>query len=171
MDRKRSMCDTLAPMSATATATDLQPIKASVVTDLVDLVNVNLAEAVTVALMACPVCKGVGIVGDPGEGSDTTCSQCGGVGAIEQFVFDMPKLQAPRLGRLIENWEYKQGQLVPKFRSKTQAFSMLVRVLGLDKAVIEVANAGTFTDSLSPEQRETYLEQLKELAQAGALDG
>lgn len=171
MDRKRSMCDTLGAMSVSAPATDLQPIKASVVADLIDLVNVNLAEAVTVALMACPVCKGVGIVGDPGEGSDTTCSQCGGVGAIEQFVFDMPKLQAPRLGRLIENWEYKQGQLVPKFRSKTQAFSMLVRVLGLDKAVLEVTNGGSFVESMSAEQREAYIAQVAELAKMGALDG
>lgn len=165
------MCDTLAPMSVSTTHTDLQPIKASVVADLVDLVNVNLAEAVTVALMACPVCKGVGIVGDPGEGSDTTCASCGGVGAIEQFVFDMPKLQAPRLGRLIENWEYKQGQLVPKFRSKSAAMTQLIKVLGMDKAVIEVANSTSFSDSLSEEARTQYIEQLKDLAARGLLDG
>lgn len=159
-------------MSAPATsAVDLHPIKASVVADLVDLVNINLADAVTVTLGTCTDCKGAGVVGDSDAGQDVTCPACGGVGAAEQFTFDMDKIRAPKMGRLVENWEYKQGKLVPKFRSKTQAMAMLVRVLGLDKAVLEVANAAPFAESLSVEQREAYIAQVAELAKMGALDG
>lgn len=151
------------------TATDLSPIKASLVSDLVDLINVDLAKIVKVSLVACPACKGHGTIGDREEGQDVTCPECGGVGAAESFVLDMEAIKTPRYGRLIENWELKQGQLVPKFRGKTQAFAQLAKILGFDKAVLEVSQAVSFADSLSPEQRATYLEQVRELAQAGAL--
>lgn len=158
-------------MSVCPPAVDLQPIKASLVVDLVDLININLADLVTVEGAACPTCKGVGIVGDRDEGNDTTCATCQGVGAVEQFKFDMERMKTQRYGRLIEGWDVKQGQIVPKMRSKDKAFATLVRILGFDKAVIEIGNATAFTDSISPEQRATYVAQVAELAKSGALDG
>lgn len=155
-------------MSVTA-AIDLQPIKASLVTDLVDLVNLDLSKAVKVSLVACPACKGHGTIGDREEGQDMTCPECGGVGASESFVLDMEALQTPRIGRHIEQWDLKQGQLVPKFRGKTQAFAQLTKILGFDKAVLEIANSGSFVDSMSDEQREQYVDQVRELAKLGAL--
>jgi hypothetical protein len=155
-------------MSAHA-ATDLQPIKTSLVTDLVDLVNLDLSKVVKVSLIACPACKGHGTIGDREEGQDVTCPECGGVGAAESFVLDMEAIQTPRIGRHVEQWELKQGQLVPKFRGKTQAFAQLTKILGFDKAVLEIANSASFVDSMSDEQRAQYLEQVEELARAGKL--
>jgi hypothetical protein len=155
-------------MSAHA-ATDLQPIKTSLVTDLVDLVNLDLSKVVKVSLIACPACKGHGTIGDREEGQDVTCPECGGVGAAESFVLDMEAIQTPRIGRHVEQWELKQGQLVPKFRGKTQAFAQLTKILGFDKAVLEIANSASFAGSLSEEQRAQYLEQVRELARDGKL--
>lgn len=150
-------------------ATDLQPIKASLVTDLVDLVNLDLSKVVKVALIACPPCKGNGTIGDREEGQDVTCPECGGVGAAESFVLDMDAIQTPHIGRHVEQWELKQGQLVPKFRGKTQAFAQLVKILGFDKAVLEIASTGNFTDALSDTERATIVDQVRELALAGRL--
>lgn len=150
-------------------ATDLQPIKASLVTDLVDLVNLDLSKVVKVALIACPPCKGNGMIGDREEGQDVTCPECGGVGAVESFVLDKNAIQSPRIGRHVEQWELKQGQLVPKFRGKTQAFAQLVKILGFDKAVLEIASTGNFTDALSDTERATIVDQVRELALAGRL--
>lgn len=150
-------------------ATDLQPIKASLVADLVDLININLMDALNVEAIGCPVCKGVGIVGDREDGSDATCAQCGGVGAIEAFRFDLHLLKTPRYGRLIEGFDFKQGVIVPKVRSKTQAFAQLTKILGFDKAVLEVAQTAAFTESITDAQRNQIIEQVKELALAGAL--
>lgn len=157
---------------------DLQPIKASLVTDLVDLVNENLGALLRVKVIACPDCGGRGTTGGEvmtdgvirDDGTLATCPTCSGVGAVERYELDNEKLRLQRYGRMIEGFDMKQGQLVPKFRSKDRAFAMLVKLLGFDKAVIEIANASTFAESLSVEQRETYVEQLKELAQAGLLD-
>lgn len=151
------------------TATDLQPIKASMVTDLVDLVNLDLSQVVKVSAVACGVCKANGIVGDREDGTEATCPECGGVGAVEAFVLDMEAIKTPRIGRHVEQWELKQGQLVPRFRGKTQAFAQLTKLLGFDKAVLEIAQASSFADSMSPEQRAQYIDQVRELAQAGAL--
>lgn len=156
-------------MSVGAAAIDLQPIKASLVADLVDLVNLDLSKVVKTALVACPACKGHGTIGDRDEGQDGTCPECGGVGAAESFVLDMEAIQTPRIGRHVEQWEMKQGQLVPKFRGKTQAFAQLTKILGFDKAVLEVANAASFVDSISDTQRAQIVEQVRELALAGAL--
>lgn len=147
--------------------TDIQPIKASLVTDLVDLINLDLSRVVKVALAACPACKGAGVLGD--EPQAVTCPECGGVGAAESFVLDMDAIQTPRIGRHVEQWEMKQGQLVPKFRGKTQAFAQLTKLLGFDKAVLEVSQAASFADTLSPEQRAAYVDQVRELALAGKL--
>lgn len=152
-------------------ANDLQPIKASLVADLVDLVNLDLSKVVKVSLVACPACKGHGTIGDREEGQDVTCPECGGVGAAESFVLDMEAIQTPRIGRHVEQWELKQGQLVPKFRGKTQAFTQLTKILGFDKAVLEIANSASFVDGLSDEQRAQYVEQVRELALAGKLNG
>lgn len=157
-------------MSVCPPAADLQPIKASLVADLIDLINLDLSKVVKVSAVGCPTCKGVGIVGDRDEGNDTTCSNCQGVGAVEAFVLDMEAIQTPKVGRHVEQWEYKQGQFVPKFRAKTGAFAQLTKILGLDKAVLEVSGAVSFSDSLSPEQRATLVSQFTELAKAGALD-
>lgn len=150
-------------------ANDLQPIKASLVADLVDLVNLDLSKAVKVSLVACPACKGHGTIGDREEGQDVTCPECGGVGASESFVLDMEALQTPRIGRHIEQWDLKQGQLVPRFRGKTQAFAQLTKILGFDKAVLEVAGSVGFTESLSEEQTAALAEQVKDLARRGLL--
>ncbi len=156
-------------MSSVLPATDLQPIKASLVADLVDLVNLDLSQVVKVALVACPACKGIGTIGDASEGQEATCPECGGVGAAESFVLDMAAIQTPRIGRHVEQWELKQGQLVPRFRGKTQAFAQLTKILGFDKAVLEVSQAGGYSESLPQEQKDVLVEQLKDLAKRGLL--
>lgn len=156
-------------MSATTAAIDLQPIKASLVADLIDLVNLDLSKVVKVALVACPACKGVGTIGDAAEGQESTCPECGGVGAAESFVLNMDAIQTPRIGRHVEQWELKQGQLVPKFRGKTQAFAQLTKILGFDKAVLEVSQTGGYAEALPQEQKDALVEQLKDLAKRGLL--
>lgn len=156
-------------MTHTAPATDLQPIKAGLVADLVDLINLDLSRVVKVGLVACPACKGVGTIGDAAEGQEVTCPECGGVGAAESFTLDMEAIQTPRIGRHVEQWELKQGQLVPKFRGKTAAFAQLTKILGFDKAVLEVAGSVSFADSISQEQRDQIIDQVRELAKMGAL--
>lgn len=158
--------------------TDLQPVKASLVADLVSLINENLGALLRVRTVTCPDCKGRGVVGGEmasegvlqDDGTLSTCATCGGVGAVERYELDQDKLVKPRYGRLIEGFDLKHGQLVPKFRSKDKAFAMLTKLLGFDKAIVEISNAGTFAEALSVEQRATYVEQLKELAAAGLLD-
>ena len=157
--------------------TALQPIKASLVTDLVDLINENIGALLRVKVVSCPDCGGRGTTGGEvmtdgvirDDGTLATCATCNGVGAIERYELDNDKLRTQRYGRLIEGFDMKHGQLVPKFRSKTAAFAQLVKILGFDKAVLEIANANTLTESLSVEQREAYIEQLKEMAQMGLL--
>ena len=107
---------------------DLQPVKASLVADLVGLININLADLLQVTARACMDCGGAGVVGsdkDAGASTLATCPTCGGVGAVEQFQFDAARLKAQHFGRLIEGWDLKQGQLVPRMRSKDKAFAML----------------------------------------------
>lgn len=159
-----------ATVRAMASEHDIQPIKTSLVADLVGLININLADLLAVKAIACPTCDGACQVGRLEDETLTTCSTCGGVGAVEQFVFDMVKMKSVRFGRLIEGWDVKQGQIVPKMRSKDKAFAALTKLLGFDKAVIEIANGADFVESLSDAQRATYVEQLKELAAMGALD-
>lgn len=152
----------------------IAPVKASLIADLVELININLAELLRATLMTCPECRGAGEIGGDAGGpvrGGETCGTCGGVGAIERYVVDMEQLKHYRYGRLVEGFEVKQGQLVPKMRSKDKAFAMLVKLLGYDKAVLEIAQGSSFAQALSQEQRETYVEQLKELATLGALDG
>lgn len=157
-------------MSDPTTSTNaLQPIKASLVADLIDLLMLDLSKVVKIALVACPACKGVGTIGDASEGQEATCPECGGVGAAESFVLDMAAIQTPKVGRYVEQWELKQGQLVPKFRGKTQAFAQLTKILGFDKAVLEVSQAVSFADSLGEEERARMIEQVRELALAGKL--
>jgi hypothetical protein len=156
-------------MTVLAAPADLQPIKASLVADLIGLLNLDLSRVVKAEAVGCPVCKGKGIVGDSEDATDVTCGQCGGVGAIEAFVLDMAAIQRPEIGRHIEQWEYKQGQLVPKFRGKTQAFAQLTKLLGFDKAVLEVSQAVSFSDSLSAEQKDQLVDQLTDLAKRGLL--
>lgn len=156
-------------MSAVPTAIDMQPIKASLITDLVDLVNLDLSQVVKVSAVACQVCKANGIVGDKEDGTEATCPECGGIGSVEAFVLDMDAIKSPRIGRHVEQWELKQGQLVPKFRGKTAAFAQLTKILGFDKAVLEVSQAVSYADSLSDAQRAQIVDQVRELAQAGAL--
>lgn len=150
----------------------IAPVKASLVADLVELININLADLLRSSLVQCPECRGAGETGggEPGEKAQT-CGTCGGVGYIERYSVDMEMLKSYRYGRLVEGFEVKQGQLVPKIRSKTSAFAMLVKLLGYDKAVLEIAQGATFAEALSQEQRDAYVEQLKELAAIGALDG
>jgi len=156
----------------------VQPIKASLVADLVELININLADLLRVQVVACPDCGGRGTIGGEvladgvirDDGTLITCASCGGVGAVERYVMNHEKLKTERFGRLVEGFDVKHGQLVPKMRSKDKAFAMLTKLLGFDKAVLEIANASTFAETLSVEQRATYVEQLKELAQAGLLD-
>ena len=166
----------------------LTPVKASLIADLVELINVNLADLLQVKARTCPDCGGRGTVGgeavyEGGHGGElrgsrivddgtlSTCATCGGLGAIEHFVMDVEKLKTYRFGRLIEGFDYKQGQIVPKVRSKDKAFAMLVKLLGFDKAIVEIANGSSLTESLSQDQRDTYIEQLKEMASMGLLDG
>lgn len=158
---------------------DLQPIKASLVADLVDLINENLADLLKVHTVTCTDCRGSGTVGgEPradgtvfDDGTLATCATCGGVGAIERFEIDHDKLKTQRFGRYVEGFDVKHGVIVPKLRSKDKAFAMLVKLLGFDKAVIEVANGAAFVDTVSDEQRAVVVEQLKELAAMGLLDG
>lgn len=161
--------------------TVLTPVKASLVADLVDLINENLGALLVMRTACCPDCGGRGTVGGEtrwnGQTSETvddgtlsTCATCGGVGAVERYELDFEKLQQPRYGRHVEQFEYKQGQFVPKFRSKDKAFAMLVKILGFDKAVLEIAGGAAFADTLSVEQRAQYVEQLKEMASMGLLD-
>lgn len=165
----------------------IAPVKASLIADLVELININLADLLRATVTTCPECHGSGEVGGekayagghggPLDGSRSvagtgeTCGTCGGVGAIERYVVDMEQLKTYRYGRLVEGFEVKQGQLVPKMRSKDKAFALLTKLLGFDKAVIEIAQGATFAQALSQEQRAVYIEQLKELATMGALDG
>lgn len=152
---------------------DLQPVKASLVADLVGLININLGDVVQIQARACMDCDGSGVVGgDPDDRPSTsaTCPTCGGVGAVEQFQFDAARLKAQHFGRLIEGWDLKQGQLVPRMRSKDKAFAMLTKLLGFDKAIVEIANAAPFAESIPDEQRAAYVAQLKELAAMGLLD-
>jgi|SRR5579859_2341357 len=153
-----------------ATAHDLQPIKASLVADLVGLININLADLLQVKAYTCHSCDGGGTVGSEEERTLATCATCGGIGAVEQFTFDMTRMKSVQFGRLVEGWDVKQGQIVPKMRSKDKAFATLVKLLGFDKAILEISNAAPFAESISDEQRAAYVEQLKELAAAGLLD-
>ena len=156
----------------------LLPIHAPLVDDLVSLINVNLGELLTVKTITCPDCSGVGTVGGEqkqngtvfDDGTLATCATCGGVGAIERYALDMPKLQMPRFGRLVEGFDFKQGQFIPKLRSKDKAFAVLVKLLGFDKAIVEIANGAPLAQTLSDEQRQQYIEQLKEMAAMGLLD-
>ena len=154
-----------------AAAQDLQPVKASLVADLVGLININLADLLAVKAIACPTCEGACQVGTLQDETLTTCATCGGVGAVEQFVFDMARMKSQTFGRLIEGWDVKQGQIVPKMRSKDRAFAQLVKLLGFDKAVVEIANGASFAEALPESVKAAYVEQLKELATLGALDG
>lgn len=170
-------CVTLTSMA------ELQPVKASLIADLVELINENVGALLRARVVGCPDCGGSGTVGgerkwnDRGgtdvfdDGTLATCATCNGIGAIERYELDHDKLRLQRYGRLIEGFDVKQGQVVPKFRSKDKAFAMLVKLLGFDKALIEISNATPFAESLSSEQRDAYVEQLKELAAAGLLDG
>ena len=160
-------------------AEPLQPVKASLITDLVSLINENLGALLRVKTVACPDCKGRGVTGGEiqsdgvlrDDGTMATCATCGGVGAVERYELDNEQLQRPRFGRLIEGFDLKHGQIVPKFRSKDKAFAMLVKLLGFDKAVLEIAQGASFAESLSEDQRAAYVDQLKEMAQMGLLDG
>ena len=152
-------------------AHDLQPVKASLVADLVGLININLADLLQVTARACMDCEGTGIVGNEEARTAATCPTCGGVGAVEQFLFDTARMKSQQFGRLVEGWDIKQGQIVPKMRSKDKAFAVLVKLLGFDKAIVEIANGASFVDAIPDEQRAAYVEQLKELAAAGLLDG
>lgn len=149
---------------------DIQPVKASLVADLVGLININLADLLKVQVRACFDCKGCGQMGDEDDATLATCPTCNGVGALEQFTFDTGRMKSPQFGRLVEGWDIKQGQIVPKMRSKDKAFAMLTKLLGFDKAIVEIANAAPFADAISDDQRAAYVEQLKELAAAGLLD-
>ncbi len=159
--------------------TDLQPLKSSLVADLVALINENLGALLRVKVVACPDCGGRGTTGGEvltdgvtrDDGTLATCATCSGVGAVERYELDSEKLRAKHYGRIIEGFDMKHGQLIPKFRSKDKAFAMLTKLLGFDKAVLEIASASTFAEVLSVEQRATYVEQLKEMAQMGLLDG
>lgn len=158
---------------------ELQPVKASLIADLVELINENIGALLRVRVVACPDCGGRGTVGGEvladgvirDDGTLATCATCNGVGAVERYELDNEKLRQQRYGRLIEGFDVKHGQLVPKFRSKDKAFASLVKLLGFDKALIEISNATPFAETLPDEQRAAYIEQLKELAQAGLLDG
>jgi hypothetical protein len=157
----------------------LEPVKASLIADLVELININLADLLRVSMASCPDCGGRGVSGGEvqadgvlrDDGTMSTCATCGGVGAVERYVLDTIKLKSYRYGRLIEGFEYKQGQYVPKMRSKDRAFANLVKLLGYDKAIVEIAHGASFAESISDEQRAVYVEQLKELAAQGLLDG
>lgn len=153
----------------------LEPVKASLVADLVDLINENLADLLAAHLETCPACNGRGVIGGEtrpdgsifDDGTLATCATCSGVGAVERYTVDMEKLKTERFGRYVEGFEVKQGQLVPKFRSKDKAFAMLAKLLGFDKAIVELTNAGTFSATLTEDERERYRAQLMELVAGG----
>jgi len=157
----------------------LEPVHASLVADLVDLINANLADLLKVRTVTCGDCRGRGTVGGEtradgsvsDDGTLATCATCGGVGAVEQYEIDHATLKQQKFGRLVEGFEVKQGVVVPKFRSKTNAFNTLVKLLGFDKAVVEISNGAAFAQTISEEQKAQYIEQLKELASMGLLDG
>lgn len=149
----------------------VEPIKASLVADLVSLINENLGALLHVQLMTCPDCRGNGTVYNAASNEDLTCATCGGAAAVERYDIDRERLKTERYGRLVEQFEFKHGQYVPKFRSKDKAFAQLVRMLGLEKALVEIANATPLSQTLSDDQRAGYIEQLKELAAMGLLDG
>ena len=149
----------------------VEPIKASLVADLVGLINENLGELLHVIVVTCPDCRGSGVTFMGVARSEMTCATCGGAAAIERYVLNHEQLQKPNIGRLIEQFEYKQGQYVPRFRSKDKSFAQLVRMLGLEKALIEIGNATPLSATISDAERAAYVEQLKELAAMGLLDG
>lgn len=149
---------------------DIEPVKASLVADLVALVNTNTGVLMTTTIVTCPDCRGAGIVRSVVHG-DLTCATCGGAAAIERYDINRELLREPRFGRLIEQFDYKQGQYVPKFRSKDGAYRLLVRMLGLEKAIVEIANGAVLSETISASERETYIAHLKELAAMGLLDG
>ena len=164
-------------LAYTGSMADLQPVKASLIADLVELVNENLGALLHARTAACMDCHATGQVGKPldVQGAYTTqeqvtCPTCGGVGAVERYELDTEQLRTPRIGRLIEGFDLKHGQLVPKFRSKDKSFALLVKLLGLEKAIVEIAGASTFAATLTPEQHDAYVDQLKELAGMGLLD-
>jgi hypothetical protein len=157
----------------------LEPTKASLVAHLVDFINLNLTDVVRETVRCCPDCGGRGTVGGEArpdgtvfdDGTLATCGTCSGVGAVTHYAIDFEALKKPRFGIHVEGFDVKQGVLVPKMRSKTQAFSTLVKLLGFDKAVLEVSNGASFTEALPDDAKAQYLEQLKEMAQMGLLDG
>ena len=153
----------------------LQPIKASLVDDLVGLINENLGALLQVRVIRCTRCDGTGELVQEESHSDEpnrqTCPECSGVGYVERYQLDQEKLRTQRYGRLIEGFDFKQGQYVPKFRSKDKAFTMLVKLLGFDRAIVEIANGATFNETVSEDQRALVVSQLKELAAMGLLDG
>jgi hypothetical protein len=162
--------------------TALMPIKTSLVADLVDVINENIGALLRPVVKCCPICDGRGTVGGEvqriegkttihDDGTLMTCPTCSGVGATEQYELDMDAIRSPRIGRLVEGFEFKGGQLVPKFRSKDKAFAALTKLLGYDKAIVEIANGAAFSQTLSDEQKSAYVDQLKELAAMGLLDG
>jgi len=157
----------------------LEPVHASLVADLVDLINSNLADLLKVRTVTCGDCHGRGTVGGEtrsdgsiaDDGTLATCATCGGVGAVERYEIDHAALKTYKYGRYVEGFEVKQGVVVPKFRSKTNAFNTLTKLLGFDKAVVEISNGATLSQTISEEQKAQYVEQLKELATMGLLDG
>lgn len=166
---------------------DLQPLKISLVTDLVELINENLGDLLRTSVACCTDCGGRGTIGGEAvyeggrggklngsrivdDGTLATCATCQGVGAVERYTLDNEKIRTRRFGRLIEGFDLKHGQLVPRFRSKDKAFAQLTKLLGFDKAVLEIANSASFAETLSDEQRSEYVSQLKEMAHMGLLD-
>lgn len=149
----------------------VEPLKASLIADLVALINANLGSLLQARIITCPDCRGRGMTFLASSQEDLTCATCGGAAAVEWYDLDREQLKHERLGRYIEQIEFKNGQYVPKFRSRQQAFTQLVRMLGLDKAIIEIANAAPLSQTLSDTQRSQYVDQLKELAAMGLLDG
>jgi len=149
----------------------VEPIKASLVADLVGLINENLGALLHVVIVCCPDCRGSGVTFVGSTRTEMSCETCGGAAAVERYQLDQEKLRSERYGRHIEQFEYKQGQYVPKFRSKDKAFAQLSRLLGLDKAIIELGNSLPLSATISDADRAAYVHQLKELAQMGLLDG
>lgn len=156
----------------------LEPVKASLVAHLVDFINLNLVDVLQESLRACPDCGGRGTCGGEtrpdgtvfDDGTLVTCASCGGTGAVTSYTIDYDKLKSNRYGVYVEGFDVKQGIVVPKVRSKDKAFAMLIKLLGFDKAVLEVASGVSFAESLPDDARAEFLEQLKEMAQMGLLD-
>lgn len=147
----------------------MQPIKADLVADLVQFINLNLAELLEERACTCPDCGGSGLCGQDSE--TVTCATCNGVGAIARYVVNLEKLKAAHIGRYVEGFDVKHGQVVPKMRSKDKAFAMLIKMLGLDRAVLEVQHPQQFAESITDHQRAEMLEQLRELFAQGLLNG